>query len=297
MFILMRGGYTEEFVRVCRDELDAHFIYSTIARIPFIDRRLRDVLARASKDELRHYEFWRSVVGECPHPLSMLKVALFTLTSLLFGVTFTFRVLESMEGSAADTYGVIVEQNPSLSNEVTRIELDERLHEAEFMRSIDEGRVRYLGSIALGVSDALVELTGIYAGTLGAFASSVSAGLTGLLAGFAASASMGVAAYTQARHEGGKSPIRSAAYTTLAYITVSSLLALPYFTLASPVLSFTVMIAIALAITSYMALYTSVLYGKRFLREFVETAVPLFGVSFLLLALGTVLREILGVGL
>ena|GEM_PF-3678131 len=39
--------------------------------------------------------------------------------------------------------------------------------------SVSESRVKYFGSIALRISDALVELMGIYAGSLGAFASTL----------------------------------------------------------------------------------------------------------------------------
>jgi VIT1/CCC1 family predicted Fe2+/Mn2+ transporter len=40
----------------------------------------------------------------------------------------------------------------------------EEMRERAFMRQIDEGRVRYLGFIVLGLADAIVEVTGVRAG-------------------------------------------------------------------------------------------------------------------------------------
>ena len=41
---------------------------------------------------------------------------------------------------------------------------DEDKHEQELIDLIDEERLRYVGSIVLGLNDALVELTGALAG-------------------------------------------------------------------------------------------------------------------------------------
>jgi VIT1/CCC1 family predicted Fe2+/Mn2+ transporter len=61
--------------------------------------------------------------------------------------------------------------------------------------------VRYLGSITLGISDSLIELTGIYAGSLGVFSNNLVAGLTGLIAGLSASISMAIASYIRVRNQ------------------------------------------------------------------------------------------------
>lgn len=291
----MEDPLFKEGVKACRDEFKAYLTYSLIARLPFIDRRLRDILVRASKDELRHYKFWKSITGECSERVSLLTALLLVMAFILFGATFISKLLESMESSAVNTYEALAKMKPELSFRIKSLEDDEKIHELEMMKNIDEERVKYLGSIALGISDALIELTGIYAGSLGAFASGISAGLTGLLAGIAASASMGIAAYMQARHESGRNPIKSATYTALAYITVSILLALPYFTIGTSILAFITMIVVALLISAYMALYTSVLHNKRFTREFIETALPLFGIALLLLVIGIKLRELLNI--
>jgi VIT1/CCC1 family predicted Fe2+/Mn2+ transporter len=61
--------------------------------------------------------------------------------------------------------------------------------------------VGYLGSITLGISDSLVELTGIYAGSLDVFPNNLVTGLTGLIAGLSASISTATASYIRVRNQ------------------------------------------------------------------------------------------------
>lgn len=285
----------ETLYRVCRDEYEAHHLYRALARTPMLNQRLREMFERAANDELRHYRFWSRIVGDCRSRLSMVKVFLYRVLLLLFGVTITLKVVESMEVDASRIYGDIVRARPELKDYVNRIIEDEKSHEEQFISSLDEGRVRYLGSITLGISDALIELTGIYTGSLGAFENTVNAGLTGLLAGIAASISMGIASYSQAKHEALKNPRISALYTSVAYIVVVLLLALPYFILNSIATAFIAMMLLAMAIVAYMTFYTAVLHSKKFLREFAESVVLILGVSLLLYILGSVLGRAIGI--
>ena len=237
----------------------------------------------------------RELVGECGSTWLKVRAYLYTALYMLFGLTFTMKLVESMEGSAEVAYRELARSRPDLAGELEALAADEVKHEAELVEGIEEGRVRYLSSIALGVSDALVELTGVYTGSLGAFASTVSAGIAGLLAGVAASVSMAVAAYAQAKHERGRNPALSAAYTGAAYSAVTVLLALPYFTLGSMVAAYVAMLAVAIAAAAYMASYSAVLGGRGFLRELAETAGLILGVSLALYLLGSTLGRLLGV--
>ena len=283
------------FYRACVDEFEAHHLYRSLANTPMLNQRFKEVLKRAADDEFNHYSFWKEVVGDCRSSLSMAKVALYKLLLLIFGITIVLKIIESMEVNASKLYRDIANIEPGLRDRIARIIEDEERHEREFISSIDEGRVRYLGSITLGISDALIELTGIYTGSLGAFENTLSAGLTGLLAGIAASISMGVASYSQAKHEAIKNPRISALYTSIAYIVVVVLLALPYFILNSITIAFIVMIALAMAVVAYMTFYTAILHNKNFLREFIESAALILGVSLLLYILGSILGRVIGI--
>lgn len=281
--------------RACADELLSHHVYRRLARAPFVGERLRMVLERAAEDELRHYKFWERLVGKCAPKAVKLKALVYALLFYLFGATVTLKVIESKEVDAAAVYREVAEKRPDLREELERIVEDEERHEEELASNIDEGRVKYIGSITLGVSDALVELTGIYTGSLGAFEDTLSAGLTGLLAGVAASISMGVASYAQARHEGRLNPRLAGLYTSLAYLAVVSVLALPYFAIGSLLAAFAVMLALATAMVAYVTFYAAVLHDRRYLREFAETASLMFGVSILLYFLGSTLGGLIGV--
>lgn len=280
---------------MCADEYFSHHVYRHLAKFPFINKKLKTILEKAAEDELKHYNFWRNIVGECTSKISMLKVLLYTVMFYLFGLTVTLRFIESKEFNAAELYKNLIENKPELKDEVNRIIKDEERHEREFALSIDEGRVRYIGSITLGISDALVELTGIYTGSLGAFENTLNAGLTGLLAGIAASISMGIASYAQTKHEGRLNPRLSAFYTFIAYLAVVLVLALPYFLIGSLSIAFGVMLALALVVVAYITFYASILHNRNYFKEFTETALLIFGVSILLYILGSVLGTILGV--
>lgn len=281
--------------RACVDEYLSHRVYKVLAKSPLIGGGLKTALEKGAEDEWRHYVFWRQIVGDCTSKALFLKVFFYVAVFYLFGLTVTLKILESKETSAASFYKYLATVRPDLSNEVSRIVEDEEKHEKVFAESVDERRVKYIGSITLGISDALVELTGIYTGSLGAFENTLSAGLTGLLAGLAASISMGVASYAQAKHEGRLNPKLSAIYTSTAYVVVVLLLALPYFTLSSLLHAFIAMLVIAMAVVAYITLYASVLHGKKYLREFTETALLIFGVSLLLYVVGSALGGLMGV--
>lgn len=281
--------------RVCVDEYEAYHLYRSLAKTPILNQRLREVLEKASGDELKHYMFWSGIVGDCKSRLSIVKVFLYRVLLFLFGVTITLKIVESMEVEASKIYSDIIGIKPELRDDVVRIIEDEKRHEKEFLSGLDEGRIRYLGSITLGISDALIELTGIYTGSLGAFESTLSAGLTGLLAGIAASISMGIASYSQAKHEALKNPKISAVYTSTAYTAVVLVLALPYFVLNSIAAAFTAMLLLATTIVAYMTLYTAVLHSRSFLKEFVESIALILGVSVLLYVLGLILGKVVGV--
>lgn len=279
----------------CKSEYEAYNIYTFLAKNPLVSMRVRRAINKAAADEYRHYVFWRSIVGECSSTPSIIKRLLLSLLLPLFGVTVIIKFIESMEKNALESYRRVSSIRPELKEEIERIIREEEEHEASFILGLDEGRVKYLGSIMLGISDALIELTGIYSGALGAFANTLSAGLTGLLAGVSAAISMTIASYAQAKHELGKAPKIAALYTGVAYLTVVLLLALPYFLINVITSAFTAMILAALLIIAYMSFYSSVLFKRSYLREFIETSGLMLGVSILLLVLGNVLGNLFGV--
>ena len=105
---------------------------------------------------------------------------------------------------------------------------DEESHERQLISLIREDRLNYVGSMVLGLNDALVELTGTLAGLTFAFQNTQLIALSGMITGIAASLSMAVSEYLSTRTEGGKDALTSSLYTGTAYIITVFLLILPY---------------------------------------------------------------------
>ena len=288
-------GVFRVFTEFCRDEFEAYVIYSTLSRVPFIGSYYGEVLRRFAEEEYGHYKFFEGFGGCGGLRFVRVKAFLYVLLLTLFGVTFVVKLLERGESKAVAKYKLVSVNDPEIIKRLEGFIKEEEVHERLLIEGIDEKKVRYLGSITLGISDSLVELTGIYAGSLGAFSNNLVAGLTGLIAGLSASISMAIASYMQARSEGVKNPKTAAIFTFVAYIAVAVLLSIPYLTLPSLTIAFVVMLIIATTTTAYMTLYTSVINDRKFTREFIETAALIFGVSTLLYIVGIFVREFLGI--
>src|SRR5574341_282925 len=104
---------------------------------------------------------------------------------------------------------------------------EEDMHEQKLLAMLDEEHLHYVGSVVLGLNDALVELTGALAGLTLALQNTELIALTGLITGIAASLSMAASEYLSTRsEETEKHPFRAAVYTGIAYIITVTLLIL-----------------------------------------------------------------------
>ena len=141
-----------------KSEITEHAIYSKIAAAT-TDRTNHDVLTRIAADELIHYGIWKQYTGQDVKP-DLLRVWLYFLAARVLGVTFTIKLMERMERHAQkldqSMIGLIPEMPQMLANEES--------HERELIALIDEERLKYVGSMVLGLNDALVEFTGTLAG-------------------------------------------------------------------------------------------------------------------------------------
>ena len=87
----------------------------------------------------------------------------------------------------------------------------------------------YYGRIVLGISDALIEITGVLAGLTFALKDLKLVALSGLVTGIAASLSMGASEFLSKRAESRNSlPIKEAFYTSMSYLFVVTILISPY---------------------------------------------------------------------
>ena len=148
----------EQLLVYQKNEITEHHIYKRLARTVKSPEN-RQILVKIANDELRHYQSWRIYTQQDVKP-DRLKTWKYYLISRILGFTFGIKLMERGEEDAQDNY----EQLRETIQEAEAIIRDENEHENALIQLLDEERLRYTGSIVLGLNDALVELTGALAG-------------------------------------------------------------------------------------------------------------------------------------
>jgi VIT1/CCC1 family predicted Fe2+/Mn2+ transporter len=269
-----------------RNEITEHFIYKKLAETAGRNKR---VLNRISKDELSHYNFWRKYTGKDVRP-DRLGIWKYFILARLFGLTFGIKLMEKGEESAQATYAKM--RIPG----VRKIINDEDRHEKQLIGLINEERLRYVGSMVLGLNDALVELTGALAGLTLALQNSRLIAMAGLITGIAASMSMAASEYLSTKAEAGsKNPGKAALYTGSAYVITVILLILPFLLLSNLYFALGVTIFNAVVIIAIFNFYISIAQELPFRKRFFEMAFISLGIAALSFVIGFFIRIFLGV--
>jgi vacuolar iron transporter family protein len=274
-----------------KNEITEHHIYSRIAKRT-ADPHNREVLERIAQEELRHYAVWKQYTGRDIAP-DRFRIWYYTVIAWLFGLTFAVKLMEGVEqgAQAADRANLLTipEMPAMLENEAQ--------HERELIALIDEERLRYVGSVVLGLNDALVEFTGTLAGLTFAIQNSQIIAVAGLITGVAASLSMAASEYLSQRSDAtaGTSPKKAAVYTGLTYIVTVSLLILPYLVLSNPYLSLVCTLAGAVLVIFCFTFYISVAKDLPFYRRFAEMAAISLGIAAVSFVIGLLIRVLLNV--
>jgi len=285
----------DEPYQYCRDEFIDHTVYRELARIEKNGQR-KTVLQRLSDTELEHYRYWSKHAGNYEPKVNHLRIAFVVVLSRLMGLTFTIKLLERHEEKTIQSYRKYLERLPEDDKvAVQSIIEQEQEHEVYFVSQLNEGVVKYMGFIVLGLADAIVEITGVHAGFLGVTNSTLMAGVAGLVVGLAAAIAMASASYLQAKHGLARNPLVSAITTGLAYIGAVALLALPYFLTHNMILAFSLSLAAAIFLTASFTFYGAVLMDKRFWREFVESLALVLGTALLTYLFGGFLGSVFGI--
>ncbi|MBO3804236.1 MAG: VIT1/CCC1 transporter family protein [Candidatus Brockarchaeota archaeon] len=287
---MLDEGTRKSILAAQRNEITEHHVYEKLSKASK-DPNNAEVLKRISEDERKHYDFWKSYTGEEARPDGK-KIWWYSLLSRLFGITFGLKLMEKGEEKAQATYDKISGVLP----EAKRIVKDEDVHEAQLLQLIDEERLRYVGSVVLGLSDALVELTGTLAGLTLALQSARLIAMVGLITGVAASLSMATSEYLSTKSEGGtKNPLKASTYTGFAYVLTVFLLILPYLVFENFYLCLASAILNAIAIILVFTFYISVAKDLPFRNRFLEMATVSLGIAALSFGIGFVVRLFLDV--
>lgn len=272
-----------------QDEINAHHIYALVA--DFIkDEHNSEIIRRISKDELKHYRRIKEITKAEIKPQKG-KIRFFAFLIRVFGITFGIKLLEKDESNAIADYTKIGE-NIGFMNEIIE---DEQRHENELIGMLDEERLNYMGSIVLGLNDALVELTGALAGFTFAFQNTRLIALTGLITGISASFSMAASEYLATRHEGGENAFKSSIYTGMAYIFTVIFLVLPFLIIKNPFTSLGVTIGVAVLIIFLFNYYVSIAKGYNFRKRFFEMAFISIGVAGVSFLIGVLVKKFIGI--
>jgi VIT1/CCC1 family predicted Fe2+/Mn2+ transporter len=273
-----------------KNEITEHIIYEKLAQSTK-DAQNRSVLQRISDDELKHYNFWKQYTGKDTKP-DKLKVWMYFLIARIFGITFGIKLMEKGEEKAQTTYEKISKVIPSAKEIVE----DEDKHEMELINMLDEERLRYVGSIVLGLNDALVELTGALAGLTFALQNTRLTAMAGLITGVAASLSMATSEYLSTKSEGYvKNPFRAAVYTGVAYVITVLFLIFPYFVFGEPMLCLGFTILNAVIVIFIFTSYISIAKGIPFKNRFSEMVLISLGVAALTFLITFIIKIFLNV--
>jgi len=280
----------EQLLVYQKNEITEHHIYQRLARA-IKSPENRRVLGKIADDELRHYRAWRSYTQQDVEP-DKLKIRRYYLISRIFGFTFGVKLMEAGEEDAQDSY----EQLPGTIPEAEAIIRDENEHENALIELLDEERLRYVGSIVLGLNDALVELTGALAGLTLALQDTKLIALTGSITGIAAALSMGASQYLSTKSEETvKNPVRASIYTGGAYVVTVLILIFPYLILENFYVCLGCTLTAAVLIIAFFNYYISVAQDVPFKRRFLEMAGLSLGVTALSFLVGLLIRTFLGV--
>ena len=276
-----------------QNELNESIIYEEIAKFAKGEEN-KQVLHRLAQEEKAHYEIWKKYTGVEMKPQKF-KIFRYKLLAKIFGFTFAVKLMENGEEAAQGEYGLVAEE----VEESVFIRQQEEEHEAALLEMLDEESLQYVGSMVLGLNDALVELTGSLAGFTFALQNTKLIALSGLIIGISATFSMASSEFLAARSEGRDDALKSCSYTGTAYLITVILLIAPYLLFGSGgyIPALICMLLIVILIIAGFTYYTSVAQDQPFKSRFWEMALISVGVAVVSFVVGILAKRFLGVDL
>jgi VIT1/CCC1 family predicted Fe2+/Mn2+ transporter len=272
-----------------RDEITAYKVYRDIAKI-IKEEENREIIERIAENEIKHYEWLKILTGQDVKASRWKRIFYFWIIRI-FGLTFGIKLLEKDEMREIQDFKELGEQFPGFDE----ILVNGEQREQELIAMIDEERLHYMGSVVLGLNDALIELTGALAGYTFAFQNTKLIAVTGLITGISGSLSMIASQYLSSRQEGGRDAVKSMLYTGSAFVlTVISMVA-PFFLFSNPFVSLLVTFGVAILIIFVFNYYISVAKDYVFRKRFLEMAAISLGVAGISFVIGMVIKRYIGI--
>jgi len=273
-----------------KSEITEHHIYVKLAS-KTKDENNSKILTRIAREEKNHYEIWKKYTGVEVKP-SKIRIFFFYFIARILGLTFGVKLMERGEAQAQVHYKKLAEEVP----EAMQIAEEEDKHEQDLIGMLQEELLNYMGSIVLGLNDALVELTGALAGLTFALQDTRLIATAGLITGIAASFSMAASEYLSNKADGETdNALQAAVYTGIAYILTVFALILPYLIFSNLYVCLGVTLTIAIGIIFFFNFYISVAKDLNFFRRFSEMALLSLGVAVLSFGLAVAIRHFWGI--
>ena len=291
----MEKSVSERAMKIIRkmqqNELTESVIYEKIAKFAKGEDN-KNTLLRLAKEEKAHYEIWKKYTGIEMKPQKG-KIFKYTILARLLGFTFAVKLMEKGEEGAQKEYDLLKKEVA----ESAAIRQQEEEHEKALLAMLDEERLQYVGSMVLGLNDALVELTGSLAGFALALQNTRMIALSGLIVGISATFSMASSEFLAARSEGRTDAFKSCTYTGIAYLLTVVALIAPYliFPMHMFIPALICMLAIVVLIIAGFTYYTSVAQDQPFKSRFLEMAIISISVAVISFVVGILAKKFLGV--
>jgi VIT1/CCC1 family predicted Fe2+/Mn2+ transporter len=270
-----------------KNELTEYHIYKKISE-NLKENKNSEILLKIANEEFLHYKKLEKITGEIPNP-SKFKIFIFILITKIFGFTFTLKLMEKGEELSQKNYERFKDSFPG-SLEILK---EEKEHEKLLLNMIDEERIKYIGSIVLGINDAIVELIGALVGLTFALKNTKIVGIAGFITGFSASLSMAASEYLSQKSENKENPLKASFYTGIAYLFTVLLLVFSYFLIKNPYIDLLISILIASLIIFLFTFFVSIVKEVSFKKMFFEMLFISFGVAFISFFVGLILRKFL----
>lgn len=279
------------------DELFEYHVYVKIAS--FVkDEKDKATLLKISQEEMTHYNIWKNYT-KCDVKPNMFLVYWYVFLARILGYTFIIKKMEEdlLAVEKDKTYLDFSKEDNSDMQDIKIIIRDEARHEKALIEMIDEEKLQYVGSMVLGLNDALVEFTGSLAGWTFAMQSNRLISLAGLIIGIAATLSMASSEYLSVKNEGGKNAIKSSTYTGGAYLFTVIALLLPYLLLPdkSYLIALVIMLVVVIVIIAAFNYYIAVAKSISFKKKFLEMSAISLSVAVASFIIGLLVKQFLGI--
>jgi len=279
----------KKIIAAQRTEITECHIYTRLAERSK-DQNNAKVLRRIGQEEKKHADFWKTKTGLDVKPDNW-KIFRIVFFARLLGLSFVLKLMEKKEGTGSKAYAELSDVFP----ETQKLSEEEKSHEKEILGMLDEEGLQYVGSIVLGLNDALVELTGSLAGFTLALGSTKIISLAGLVTGISAALSMAASDYLSSKAEGDERAKKSAIYTGVAYLFTVAFLILPFLLLINKFIALGITLFTAVLIIFCFNYYISMAKDLNFKARFFEMTSISLGVAAFSFLVGYALKAALGI--